>query len=96
MSKDTVLRSAIAGVLAMGSLAISQGALADDMKKDDKMGMKGNMEKCFGIAKAGMNDCAGKGAPHACAGQATKDNDKVDFVYVPMGTCKKIAGGMSM
>lgn len=49
-------------------------------------------EKCFGIAKAGMNDC--KGVSHACAGQAHVDNAMVDFVEVPEGTCEKLVGGM--
>lgn len=94
MSKELVMRSAIAGVLALGGLAVAGQGLADDMKMGmGKPAMKAGYEKCFGIAKAGMNDCAGKGAPHACAGQATMDRDKVDFVYLPKGSCDKIAGG---
>ncbi|MFM9845364.1 MAG: DUF2282 domain-containing protein [Dongiaceae bacterium] len=51
------------------------------------------MEKCFGIAKAGKNDCAG--VAHACAGQSHVDNAMMDFVAVPAGTCEKIVGGMT-
>jgi uncharacterized membrane protein len=47
-------------------------------------------EKCFGIAKAGKNDCAG--GAHSCAGMATKDMDKSTYVYLPTGLCDKIAG----
>ena len=94
MRKDLMMRSAIAGVLALGSLAVAGQSLADDMKMGmGKPVMKAGYEKCFGIAKAGMNDCAGKGAPHACAGQATMDKDGHDFVYLPAGTCGKISGG---
>ena len=32
-------------------------------------------EKCFGISKAGQNDCASVTGSHSCAGQAKKDND---------------------
>jgi uncharacterized membrane protein len=46
-------------------------------------------EKCYGVAKAGKNDC--KSASHSCAGHATKDGD--GFVAVPAGTCEKIVGG---
>jgi uncharacterized membrane protein len=53
-----------------------------------------NMEKCFGVAKAGMNDCSSNKAAHSCAGQAVKNNDPLDFVAVPKGTCDKLAGGM--
>ena len=48
-------------------------------------------EKCYGIAKAGLNDC--QTATHACAGTSTKDMDGASWIYVPAGTCDKIAGG---
>ena len=48
-------------------------------------------EKCYGIAKAGLNDC--ETASHSCAGTSTKDGDKASWIYVPAGTCAKIAGG---
>jgi len=53
---------------------------------------KEGYEKCQGIAKAGMNDCGANG--HACAGYAKVDNDKNEWIYVPEGTCEKIAGGV--
>ncbi|MDH5573655.1 MAG: DUF2282 domain-containing protein [Gammaproteobacteria bacterium] len=52
---------------------------------------KAGMEKCSGIVKAGMNDCGN--SKHACAGQAKTDRDAEEWVYVPKGTCEKIAGG---
>lgn len=48
-------------------------------------------EQCFGVAKAGKNDC--KAGAHECAGQSTADADPQSFVVVPKGTCEKIAGG---
>jgi uncharacterized membrane protein len=50
-----------------------------------------SMEKCYGIAKAGKNDC-GTGT-HACAAQSQKDSDPAEWVYLPVGTCDKIVGG---
>ncbi|MHB8471865.1 MAG: BufA1 family periplasmic bufferin-type metallophore [Gammaproteobacteria bacterium] len=85
MSKQHIVRSAIASVIAMGVMAATTGqVLAAD---------KPAMEKCFGVAKAGKNDCASKGAAHACAGQSSKDGDKSSFLTVPKGTCEKIVGG---
>ena len=52
---------------------------------------QGNMEKCYGVAKAGKNDC--QTSAHACAGQASKDGQGDSWVYVPKGTCEKIVGG---
>ncbi|HZT21186.1 MAG TPA: DUF2282 domain-containing protein [Dongiaceae bacterium] len=51
-------------------------------------------EKCYGIAKAGLNDC--QTATHSCAGTSTKDMDHASWIYVPAGTCQKIAGGSTM
>ena len=49
------------------------------------------MEKCAGVVKTGQNDCGT--SKHACAGQATVDNDPEEWVYVPKGTCEKLTGG---
>jgi uncharacterized membrane protein len=48
-------------------------------------------EKCYGVARAGHNDCFFAG--NSCAGTASKDNDLQSWVYVPQGTCKKISRG---
>jgi len=48
-------------------------------------------EMCFGVAKAGGNDC--KSGSHACAGHSTVDRDPASFVVVPAGTCEKLVGG---
>ncbi len=77
---QSILSAAIGGLLVMG---LTGNAVATDMK----------MEKCYGIAKAGKNDCGSKAAGHSCAGQASKNNDPADFVAVPKGTCDKIAMG---
>lgn len=49
-------------------------------------------ELCYGVAKAGKNDC--KTPSNSCAGQVQKDRDPAAFIAVPAGTCEKIAGGM--
>ena len=51
-------------------------------------------EKCYGIAKAGSNDC--QTATHSCAGTSTKDMDGASWIYVPSGTCAKVVGGSDM
>ena len=52
-------------------------------------------DKCFGIAKAGQNDCAAANGSHSCAGQSKADMDAGDFKYVAKGTCEKAGGKMS-
>lgn len=49
-------------------------------------------EKCFGIAKAGQNDCANISGTHSCAGQSKVDMDKSEWKYVAKGTCKDMKG----
>jgi uncharacterized membrane protein len=78
-SRKRLLSSALAGLVALG-LAQSAGAQG---KKDDK-------EKCYGVAKAGQNDCGT--ATHTCAGLAKKDNAPDEWKMVPKGTCEKMGG----
>lgn len=49
-------------------------------------------EKCFGIAKAGQNDCASIFNTHSCAGQSKVDMDKTEWKFVAKGTCKSLKG----
>ena len=48
-------------------------------------------ERCYGVARAGQNDCGT--AQHACAGRATRDNAADEWISLPAGTCARIAGG---
>lgn len=80
-SKTLIVNSAIAGLLALGMASAAQDAQAG--KKD--------MEKCYGIVKAGQNDCQTSNS--ACAGTAEVDNKPTAFIALPKGTCEKIVGG---
>lgn len=52
-------------------------------------------EKCFGVAKAGQNDCAAANGTHSCAGQAKTDMGAHDWKYVAKGTCEKAGGKLT-
>jgi len=82
MNQRLVLSSALASVLSMGLLPAAGAADAP------------TKEKCYGIAKAGQNDCANLSGSHTCAGQAKVDKGPDEWSYVAGGTCKKL-GGMS-
>ncbi|MFO1330783.1 MAG: DUF2282 domain-containing protein [Rubrivivax sp.] len=79
MNHRLVLSSALATALALG---LAGTAAAQDKGK----------EKCYGIAKAGQNDCANLSGSHSCAGQNKLDNDPGEWKYVPKGTCKDMKG----
>ena len=81
------IKSAAATVL--GALAIA--AIAAQASAGPAP-MPAGSEKCYGVAKAGKNDC--KTPSNSCAGQVQKDRDPAAFIAVPAGTCEKIAGGM--
>ena len=55
-----------------------------------------DQENCYGVAKAGQNDCAAKGGAHSCAGQAKKDNDPMEWKSVAKGSCEKMGGKLSV
>lgn len=80
MSKNSALIvAAIGGLLALNTAQAASPA--DDAAT----------EKCYGVAKAGKNDCAA--AAHACAGQSKKDGAKNEWVKLPKGTCERLVGG---
>jgi len=49
--------------------------------------------KCYGIAKKGANACAT--SKHACAGQATKNNDPQEWIYAKKSKCLKKGGSVT-
>jgi uncharacterized membrane protein len=76
LSRQALLAVALAGIAATASAATQTEETV----------------ACYGIAKAGQNDCGSKTGVHDCAGQAKVDRDKGDFKTVPKGTCEKMGG----
>lgn len=72
----------------MAALAMLAGPSLAHMAPD-KVGGK---VKCYGVAKAGQNDCANLTGSHGCAGEAKLAMDATEWRYVPAGTCKKLKG----
>jgi uncharacterized membrane protein len=76
--------------LGMALAALTSGAaLAQDSSKSDMPKAKSDMEKCYGVALAGKNDCAA-GAGTSCAGTSKTDYQSNAWKYVPKGTCTQI------
>jgi len=79
MNTQNILSTAFAAALALGLASpVVHAAPAKD--------------KCYGIAKAGANDCASLDGSHSCAGQAKADGVATDWKYVAKGTCKELKG----
>ena len=79
MNHRLVVSSALASALALG---LATQAAAQDKGK----------EKCYGIAKAGQNDCANLTGTHSCAGQSKVSDDAAEWKYVKKGECKTMKG----
>ena len=75
---------AISAVAAALSLSASSALLAQATIE---------MEECYGVVKAGQNDCAVASLGTDCAGTSTADRQADAYLLVPKGTCLKIAGG---
>ncbi len=72
--------AALAGAVSMAALAVS--GTADAASK----------EKCYGIAKAGENDCGNAAGTHSCAAQSVIDFDGGDWKAVASGSCIEMGG----
>jgi len=80
--RQAAIAAALAGVCAT--------ATAQDTQTH---GGKADQERCYGVAKAGQNDCGT--ATHGCAGAAKVDNDPLEWKLVPKGSCEKTGGKLT-
>ncbi|HEU4353376.1 MAG TPA: DUF2282 domain-containing protein [Burkholderiales bacterium] len=83
MTQKPIVAAAIAGLFALS--AAGGAALAQDKK---------GQEKCWGVAKAGQNDCGSNKTAHSCAGQSKLDYDPNDFKMTKAGTCVQMGGSL--
>ena len=84
MNSKLIISSAIAGLVALGT--VSGSAMAQE-KKAEK-------EKCFGVAKKAANDCGT--ATHSCAGQSKADATADEWKFVAKGSCEKMGGKLKV
>lgn len=89
MSNERHIAQAVAILLA-SSVTAGCAAQVAAAKRAEAI-KRGAPEMCYAVARGGRNDC--RTAAHVCAGWAHKDADPGAFVYLPAGTCERIAGG---
>lgn len=83
MNKRLLITSALAAAIAGPAIVSAQGPAPEPQFQ---------AEKCYGIAKAGQNDCASTGN-NSCAGTSRLDGDPNAWLYVPEGYCERIVDG---
>jgi uncharacterized membrane protein len=81
--RQILIASAVAAVLSMPLTSMAQSGPAPKPKFE--------AEKCYGVVKAGKNDC--QTASSSCAGTSKRDNQGDAWLYVPAGSCAKMVGG---
>ena len=74
---------------ALALVALTSGAAMAQTTSAPMDGAKPAMEKCYGVAMAGKNDCAA-GPGTTCAGSAKVDYQGNAWKFVPAGTCATI------
>ena len=88
-TKQILTATALAGILTFAAQTVKAEEGAAMMKKAEA-----TTEKCYGVVKAGKNDCGANS--HSCAGHSTMDGDKAEWIKVPTGLCEKLVGGSLM
>lgn len=78
-----IVASAVAAALAFPTLSAGQSGPAPAPKFE--------AEKCYGIARAGKNDCQTSNS--SCAGTSRRDKQGDAWIYVPKGTCERVVDG---
>ncbi len=78
-SVNTLLASAVALTVA-GGIGAAEAA-------------KGDKEKCYGVVKAGHNDCGDAAKTHSCAGYSKVDGHGGEWLALPKGVCERLVGG---
>ncbi len=74
--------AAVGAIAAVAAVAAIAG--------NTQVAQAADQEKCYGVVKAGQNDC--QTATSSCQGTSKVDGQKDAWVFVPAGLCDKIVG----
>jgi uncharacterized membrane protein len=84
MDQQAMIKNALMGLMALGV------AGASAVQAQTAAGPK---EKCYGVSKAGQNECAA--GKNSCAGTSKVDNDPTAWKLVAKGSCEKMGGKLT-
>jgi len=85
MSESRILKMSAIATLLLAAVSQAQAQVHPEKPIYDS-------EMCYGIAKAGKNDCFT--ATHACGSLSTVDFDPGEWKFVEAGTCEKLGGSL--
>ena len=87
VSKPVILTVAVAAAAAAAG-----GVIYATGKAPEISAAAGPQEECYGVAKAGENDCASANGSHTCGGLAKTDYSGQEYRNVPKGSCVQMGG----
>ena len=85
MSQKSKILKSLSVITTAAALSVTASQVAHADKKDT--------EKCYGIVKAGQNDCASSDGAHLCHGGAKADSLGTEWILLPKGLCERITNG---
>ena len=77
------------GLVAVALAAGASAAYAQSSQNNNRQAPAPAVEKCYGVAMAGKNDCAA-GPGTTCAGTSVRDYQGNAWKLVAKGTCTRI------
>jgi len=83
--KNTSIKSLSVAAALMGAVGMAAALAPVQAVAADKV-------KCFGISKAGQNDCADKAGTHSCAGQSTVNYSGGEWKLATAADCDAKGG----
>ncbi|MDR3477406.1 MAG: DUF2282 domain-containing protein [Gammaproteobacteria bacterium] len=83
--RNKMMQASVVGAVILGIMNVADAAKSSKCPP---------LEHCYGIVKAGQNDCPTNVSQ--CAGSSTKDAQGDAYIDLPRGTCLKIVGGSLM
>lgn len=86
--KNSSIKSLSVAAALMGAVGMAAALAPVDANAADKV-------KCYGISKAGQNDCANKAGTHSCAGQSTVDYDGGEWKLATAAECEEKGGSQT-
>ena len=84
--KVNIMNKTLSTLLTSISIAAASGIAIEA-----HAGAGAGKEKCYGVSKAGKNDCATKSS--SCAGTSKSHGQQDAFIVVPEGLCGRLVGG---
>jgi uncharacterized membrane protein len=87
LNARTLAGAVIGAAIAAGAVSLFERGGSEDAAESGSA-----KEQCYGIAKAGENECGSANGSHTCSGLAKVDFSGQEWKTVAAGTCLNMGG----